>query len=64
MKTLALVVVLVLVLSAAALTGENPNCKAAIHVKPHDSKQGCGNLPSIGGCGDIETSYPGLGDID
>jgi hypothetical protein len=58
MRTSAIALVLVLVLSAAALTGENPNCKVAIHVQPHNSKRTCGSLPAIDGCGDIvSTDY-------
>jgi hypothetical protein len=64
LRTSAIAVILVLVLSAAAFTGENPDCKVAIHVQPHDPGQSCENLPTITSCADIQTTYPGLGEID
>jgi hypothetical protein len=45
------------VLAGFALAGNNPLAKVAVHVKDHNSKQGCANLPAISSCEDINTTY-------
>jgi hypothetical protein len=53
----AIAFVMVLAFTACAFAGNNPLAKVSIHVKAHNSKQGCGNLPAIASCEDINTTY-------
>jgi len=58
MKRIMVIAVLaVLIFVGVALAGNNPLAKVAIHVKDHNAKQGCGNLPAIAACEDINTTY-------
>jgi hypothetical protein len=58
-RIVAIAVVSILVLAGVAAAGNNPLGKVAVHVKDHNAKQGCTNLPAISGCGDINTTYAG-----
>ena len=53
----SLVYACVLSISAPALAGNNPQAKAAIHVRAHNAKAGC-NVGTIASCEDISTTYP------
>lgn len=64
MDRIVAVALLVLVFAAATCLAGDENVKVALHVQAHGPDQDCGNLPAIGGCGDISTTYPGCGDID
>jgi hypothetical protein len=59
-KVLVAAVALVFILSAVALAGNNTAAKVAVHVKAHNAKQNCLNLPVITGCTEIVTTYAGL----
>jgi hypothetical protein len=50
-------VVCVVLLAGAAFAANNPMAKVAVHVKDHNSKQGCAALPAIEACEDINTTY-------
>jgi hypothetical protein len=52
------VVIVVFVLSGAAVCGVNKAAKVAIHVRDHDAKAGC--KASIASCSDIVTTTPGF----
>jgi hypothetical protein len=57
MRITVIALVSVLLLAGYALAGNNPLAKVAVHVKDHNSKQACANLPAIEGCGDINTTF-------
>jgi hypothetical protein len=58
-KLILIVVALLLLLSSTGFAGRNAFPKAALHVKSHNAKQTCANLPVIGSCGDVVTTYLG-----
>jgi uncharacterized repeat protein (TIGR01451 family) len=62
MRNLLVVTALVAAFSQTTLAGSNPTHKIAVHVMPHGAT--CKGLPSFETCSDIQTTYPGLGDID
>ena len=60
LRALVICLGLVIVLSSFAYGGNNPQAKVAVHVQAHSGEQGCGDLPAITGCADIQTTYPGF----
>jgi len=60
---LALVALVIFMLSVPAFAGGNTGCKIAVHVKAHPTSCAKG-YPVFRNCLDINTTYPGLGDID
>jgi hypothetical protein len=56
-RIMVITAVIILVLTACALAGNNPVGKVAVHVKAHDAKQGCTGLPAITSCEDINTTF-------
>ncbi len=60
------IVGLIVLLTAASLkAGSNPDFKVAVHVLPHDPDRSCGDrMPQISRTDDIQTNYPGCGEID
>jgi len=57
---------LALLLMAGSLNaGNNPDFKVAVHVLPHDPDRSCQDrMPEISSVDDIQTTYPGCGEID
>jgi len=64
MDRIVAVALLVLMFAAVTCLAGDEDVKVALHVRAHDPDQDCGNLPAIGGCGDISTTCSCCGDVD
>jgi hypothetical protein len=62
-RTGAIAACFILILTAFALAGVNPNAKVAVHVTDHASRSCTKSFPSVTECGDIVYSLVG-GDVD
>jgi hypothetical protein len=58
------ITLLCILLAATRCAGGGEGVKVALHLRAHNAKQGCTDLPPIAGCGDIVSTYAGCGDID
>lgn len=64
MKLILLTASLISLLIISTCLAGGESVKVALHVRAHNAKQSCANLPVIEGCGDINATYAGCGDVD